>query len=354
MLRLCDQTILKESERKRAEGRVNFTRYPFRYPVSVLYAFQTLFGSDIIFLTGLMALIDSDKLSPAKEVDLTSDGFNRVLRKTGAINYREFVLSKSLHFEEDVSEINAEAYDNSENSEFEDIKTDDIVGSDVMSSVENDSFGCDELVGSESADTNESTCLRRESNRVPTLRECAEKSLLELLDISGNNGNEGSVFLIHTRDSTKKLYEVNSSEESGNGGDDDEGEDDDNSDDEVEQGLMFVGSKDGNLDQDVDGDVDRMDILNNELDKIRSLSDCTTINSAFLIHYLRFESLLELNYPKSDLLSAITSMETVKSDLIFEEILLTFVKRKRSMSRWRSDELEFPPRKIIKTSACIL
>ena len=61
----------------------------------------------------------------------------------------------------------------------------------------------------------------------------------------------------------------------------------------------------------------------------------TRVRCIFLVHYLRFQSLIQLHFPKSDILSAMSDLKQSSSGLIFEDILLLFIGRTlKRPQRW--------------------
>ena len=64
------------------------------------------------------------------------------------------------------------------------------------------------------------------------------------------------------------------------------------------------------------------------LGKLRGLQKIhyvTRISSFFLVHYLKVQSLIQLHFPKSDILLALNDLKRARNGLVFEDILLLFV-----------------------------
>ena len=57
----------------------------------------------------------------------------------------------------------------------------------------------------------------------------------------------------------------------------------------------------------------------------QTLSNWPKISHLFLVYYLRIQSLIQLNYPKSDILSALNDLKHASAGYVFEDILLLFV-----------------------------
>ena len=127
------------------------------YSVSVLYAFQMLFGDGIIFMTGLMNLIDKEALDPRKENVVMYEGYHRVFRRFGVENMREFYLRKTL------SENTADCCTQNEDENAYQKETD--------SEFDN-----------EYDDVTECCQEPRELDGIPTLRDCARACLGETVE----------------------------------------------------------------------------------------------------------------------------------------------------------------------------
>ena len=61
-----------------------------------------------------------------------------------------------------------------------------------------------------------------------------------------------------------------------------------------------------------------------------------TLSPEFVICYLRFQSLIELNGETKDLLLSLKVMNLVKRGLMFEQLLILFVARRLAIARCRS------------------
>ena len=57
----------------------------------------------------------------------------------------------------------------------------------------------------------------------------------------------------------------------------------------------------------------------------QSLSNWPKVSPLFLVYYLRYQSLIQLNYPKSDILSALNDLKHASRGFVFEDMLLLFV-----------------------------
>ena len=76
-------------------------------------------------------------------------------------------------------------------------------------------------------------------------------------------------------------------------------------------------------------------IMNEEMEKYihgklrgyQHLPNSSVISPLFLVFYLRFKSMIQLNHPKSEILSALNVLEQVKNGFVFEDVLLMFMKR---------------------------
>ena len=362
VLRVCNSAIELEEERKSSVSETSSTedgsnddsegchrrlvRFSRCYSVSVLYAFQVLFAKDVTFLTGLMTLIDRDMMNPENTADVKYDGFHRVLRRFGVDNLNEFHLKRNLQENCDDRDTSESDDDASNYSDRE---------SDGGSSADDD---CN-FAGENSDGQGVS-----ELGEVPTLRDCAFARVVEAMKSVKSfkpgklfelDYNGGKLVLQYNRKASTEKYieqarrenmERNEHSENGKTGkyEYDSSDDDDEFDDDDRKGRYACSDEDGDdtdshgterdeVDDDDDFHDNRVEILNKELENSPLISDYATVCPSFLVCYLRLGSLIELNYPKSDILTALMDMEQAKTDLIFEQVLLMFTKRRLLMSR---------------------